>query len=108
MATAVDKGVLWRVTPTAAAAKLISQISEDEGRSVSSTIQRMLMECADRRALDAAITRAGLADAIRALEQLAIARNSAQIMVTAATVPVAEAVDIEPRRYRKVAEADAA
>jgi hypothetical protein len=99
MASQVDKGVLWRVVPTTAAAKLIDQLAKNECRSVSSTIQLLLGEAVDRRALDDAIARAGLADAIKLLERAAIARNSAQIM--AAEKPAAEAVDIEPRRYRK-------
>jgi hypothetical protein len=101
MSDPIDRSVLWRVVPTTSAKLLIERVARDEDRSIASTITRLLSEAVDRRALDAAIIRAGLADAIRALEQLAIARNSTQITVTAAAPPVAP--DIEPRRYRKIA-----
>jgi hypothetical protein len=97
----------WRIIPPPHMKQSIEAVAKKEGRSIAQVCLRMIAESQDRRALDAAITRAGLADAIRALEQLAIARNSTQIMVTTATPPVAP--DIEPRRYRKTAEpADAA
>jgi hypothetical protein len=100
MSNPVDRSKLWRVTPTASAARMISEIAEAEGRSISSTIQRLLMECVDRRNLDALLARAGLADAVRVLEQAAISRNVAPVFD--------KTVDIEPRAYRKRADTAAA
>jgi hypothetical protein len=93
----VDRGFNWRITPTTAAAKLITEISEAEGRSISSCVQRLVSESVDRRALDAAIARAGLTDAVKILEAAAIARNAATV------IDPAILADIEPRPYRKSA-----
>jgi hypothetical protein len=92
----VDRSVLWRVVPTTSAKSLIERVARDEDRSIASTITRLLAEAVDRRNLDAALARAGLAGAARVLEQAAIARNA-----TAVNDP--SFLDIEPRRYRKSA-----
>jgi hypothetical protein len=93
----IDRSVSWRVTPTASAAKLIGQIAYDEGRSVSYVIQRLLVECVDRRNMDALLARAGLADAVKLLESAAVSRNVAPVFD--------HDVDIVPRPYRKRADA---
>ena len=89
----------WRIIPPPHMKQSIEAVAKKEGRSIAQVCLRMIAESrADRRALDAAITRAGLADAVGLLEQAAIARNA-----TAMIDP--SFLDIEPRRYRKVAEA---
>jgi hypothetical protein len=93
--SSIDRSVSWRVTPTALAAKMIAELAEAEGRSVSSTIQQCLLRYMDRRKLDALLARAGLLDAVRTLEQAAIARNVAPVLD--------KTVDIVPS-YRKRAD----
>jgi hypothetical protein len=100
----IDRSVLWRVVPTTSAKRLIEKVARDEDRSIASTITRLLAEAVDRRNLDAALRAAGLDRAVRTLELAAVAQHQQQVMPTPS-----ETVDIEPRRYRKVAaEADAA
>ena len=103
MSDPIDRSVLWRVVPTTSAKRLIERVARDEDRSVASTITRLLAEAVDRRNLDAALRASGLDRAVRTLELAAVAQHKQQMMPASS-----EAVDIEPRRYRKVAEADAA
>jgi hypothetical protein len=105
MSDPIERGTLWRVTPTASAKRLIEQVARDEDRSIASTITRLLAEAVDRRNLDAALRASGLDRAVRTLELAAVTQHQQQIMPAAPVSAEAysEAVDIEPRRYRKTA-----